>query len=332
MTLRPSGPSGCCPRLCCWQHAVDERYWNNRRARHAAMPDGGACGILSSLARPLLLLMAMSSSAARRLLCKRARSPRWYHSNGPSPVSSAPLSAESVTAFPRTSFYDAAGVTARVNGQAPTWRAISASRGQLNRHLSSEQQERIGSAGFDVIPLYELIAQFGETGTRCPSHCRHDDDRKGPTPCPTDQADALKRFRKLTADLHRPRPHGPPTRPRGDERVRCPGPYFLATLRLVPTILVTRSADMARTQSPREWANLSLAEREDRQRHAAQRAAEVASVDIVPLENITVDLNGRVGVRGRGPATAAEVESALNRSPILHSILDAIASSRRSAL
>jgi hypothetical protein len=89
---------------------------------------------------------------------------------------------------------------------------------------------------------------------------------------------------------------------------------------------------MARTLSPTEWANLSLAEREDRQRHAAQRAAEVASVDVVPLENITVDLNGRVGVRGRGPATAVEVESALNRSPILHSILDAIASARRAAL
>jgi hypothetical protein len=89
---------------------------------------------------------------------------------------------------------------------------------------------------------------------------------------------------------------------------------------------------MARTLTPTEWANLSLAEREDRQRHAAQRAAEVASVDVVPLENITVDLCGRVGVRGRGPATAGEVESALNRSPVLHSILDAIASSRRASL
>jgi hypothetical protein len=89
---------------------------------------------------------------------------------------------------------------------------------------------------------------------------------------------------------------------------------------------------MARTLTPAEWANLSLAERETRLLHQAQRAAEVASVNVVPLENITVDLNGRVGVRGRGPATAAEVESALNRSAVLHAILDAIASSRRAAL
>ena len=77
---------------------------------------------------------------------------------------------------------------------------------------------------------------------------------------------------------------------------------------------------------------LPLDERERRTVHKAQRAAEVASVNDVALENIIVDLHGRVGVRGRGPATASEVELALNRSPILHSILDAIASARRAAL
>jgi hypothetical protein len=89
---------------------------------------------------------------------------------------------------------------------------------------------------------------------------------------------------------------------------------------------------MARTLTPTEWASLSLAEREDRQRNAARAAAEVASVNDVALENIAVTLSGAVMVLGRGRATGAEIESALNRSPTLHSILDAIASARRSAL
>jgi hypothetical protein len=86
---------------------------------------------------------------------------------------------------------------------------------------------------------------------------------------------------------------------------------------------------MARTLTPTEWANLSLAEREDRQRHAAQRAAEVASVNDVPLENLAVTLSGAVMVLGRGRATGAEIESALNRSRVLHAILDAVCTARK---
>jgi hypothetical protein len=74
---------------------------------------------------------------------------------------------------------------------------------------------------------------------------------------------------------------------------------------------------------------LPLDERERRLLHKAQREREHATVNDVDLANVLFDLTGRVHIRSRGPATPAEVESILGRSPMAHAVLSAIAVARR---
>jgi hypothetical protein len=86
---------------------------------------------------------------------------------------------------------------------------------------------------------------------------------------------------------------------------------------------------MARELTREEWSALSEDERQTRRRAKHQREREAATVHDVDLNNVLFDLNGRVHVRNRGPATPSEIESILERSPQAHDVLTAIAAARR---
>ena len=73
-------------------------------------------------------------------------------------------------------------------------------RSWLSRHLSAEQQERIRAEGFDILPLFRLIAGFG----REEAHSRPTTTMKG-NPMPGEQmtkAAAEKKFNDLTRQIH----------------------------------------------------------------------------------------------------------------------------------
>jgi hypothetical protein len=208
---------------------ANERYWNTRRAEHAAMPDGASRD---------LVVAGAASAADGNVVVSRPQNTAQTAQNSPQPVqneqvafqtgkpstsTAAPLSAESVTAFlAEHRSYDAAGVTAlEQKWSGPDMASnLGYARAWLNRHLSSEQQERIRAAGFDVIPLYELIAQFGRDEAHA-APTTTTTTMKGPSPMSDEnRPDALKRFRRLTADLHsaRARMDHLKARELGDER------------------------------------------------------------------------------------------------------------------
>ena len=126
------------------------------------------------------------------------------------------------------------------------------------------------------VPLVRFIAQVGrENGHAAPTTATTTTTTKGPSPMSGEsRPDALKRFRKLTSELHTARCRQDYLRARELAEERDATKCAIISWRRFADCRPQRAQGrlMARTLTPTEWANLSLAERENRQRHAAQRA------------------------------------------------------------
>ena len=113
----------------------------------------------------------------------------------------APLSPPSVAAFlSEHQRYDPAGVAQLQREWGGDMAAnLGYARSWLQNHLTDAQQEAIRAAGFDVIPLFRLIAQFGR------EEAHGSFTTKGATQMAGEQLSrdaAKKRFDDLTRQIH----------------------------------------------------------------------------------------------------------------------------------
>jgi hypothetical protein len=206
----------------------DQKYWNNRRAEHAAMPDGasrdlvvaGTPVIVGETAGNPAVAPAGNVSVARTVphgtVDTRTAS---------APSAPTPLAAANVAAWVADeSRFDPEGVKALQN----EWGAdLPANLGYVKHFLHTtftpEQRERAEAANILSVPVIRFIAQAARENAAPTFHSavKPGATTKGPPPMSDEsRPDALKRFRRLTSDLHAARARMDHLKAReiGDER------------------------------------------------------------------------------------------------------------------